>query len=169
MNSFPLFCLFCLGFIFQLIDTHVTWGLNLGRNNLSAAFLEAKAIVNVFKSASIKNAGIVLEAIEIGNEADLYSNNGARPKDFTSTEYVAECVLILLSARNIFTHMIPPCQMDRICYERVCNRAFLHIILGRIFCCVFTFYQRLFATSYLRGGDSFIFPRFYDFNVRLLF
>ena len=93
-------------------DTHVTWGLNLGGNNLSAAFLEAKALVNAFKSPSIKNAGIVLEAIEIGNEADLYPNNGARPKNFTSTEYVAECVLISLSARSIFTHMISPCQMD---------------------------------------------------------
>jgi hypothetical protein len=84
--------------------------LDLGQNNLSAAFLEAKALVNAFNSSPIKDAGIVLEAIEIGNEADLYSNNGARPKDFTSTEYVAECVLISLS-RSIFTHMIP-CQMD---------------------------------------------------------
>lgn len=79
---------------------------------MSAAFLEAKALVNAFKSSSIKNAGIVLEAIEIGNEADLYSNNGARHKDYTSKEYVAECVLIPLSARSIFTHIILTCQMD---------------------------------------------------------
>jgi hypothetical protein len=69
--------------------------LNLGGNKLSAAFLEAKALANTFKS-SIKNAGIVLEAIEIGNEADLYRNNGARPKDYTSKVYVKECVLISL-------------------------------------------------------------------------
>ena len=93
-------------------DTHVTWGLNLGQNNLSAAFLEAQALVNAFKSSSIKDAGIVLKAIEIGNEADLYSNNGARPKGFTSTEYVKECVCISLSTRSIFIHMILPCQMD---------------------------------------------------------
>jgi len=73
-------------------NTHVTWGLNLGQNNLSAAFLEVEALVNAFKSSSIKDAGIVLEAIEIGNEADLYPNNGARPKNFTSTEYVAEWI-----------------------------------------------------------------------------
>ena len=79
---------------------------------MTAAFLEAKALVNAFKSPSIKNAGIVLEAIEIGNEADLYPNNGARANNFTSTEYVAECVLISLSARSFFTHMIRLCQMD---------------------------------------------------------
>lgn len=90
-------------------DTHVIWGLNLGQNNLSTAFLEAVALVNAFKSSSIKDAGIVLEAIEIGNEADLYSHNGARSKDFTSTEYVKECVPISLSAKSIFTHMMPPC------------------------------------------------------------
>ena len=113
MNSFPLFRFFFYWLHISIdTDTHVTWGLNLGRNNLSAAFLEAKALVNAFKSSSIKTAGIVLEAIEIGNEADLYSNNGARPKGFTSKEYVAECVLISLPARSIFTHIIPPCQMD---------------------------------------------------------
>ena len=81
---------------------------------MSTAFLEAKALVKAFESPSIKKAGIVLEAIEIGNEADLYSHNGARSKDFTSTQYVKECVLVSLSARNFFffTHMIPPYQMD---------------------------------------------------------
>lgn len=73
---------------------------------MSATFLEAEALVKAFKSSSIKDAGIVLEAIEIGNEADLYPNNGARPKNFTSTEYVKECVLISLSAsRSIFTYI----------------------------------------------------------------
>jgi hypothetical protein len=74
-------------------DTHVIWGLNLGQNNLSAAFLEAQALTKAFASPPIKNAGIVLDAIEIGNEADLYSNNGLRPKTFTSAQYVTECVI----------------------------------------------------------------------------
>ena len=78
---------------------------------MSAAYLEAKALVKVFKSSSIKKAGIVLEAIEIGNEPDLYFHNGARPKDYTLKQYVTECVLIS-SARSLFTHMIPPYQMD---------------------------------------------------------
>ena len=74
---------------------------------MSAAFLEAKALVKAFKSSSIKDAGIVLEAIEIGNEADLYPHNGARPKDYTSTKYVTKCVLISLLAGSIFTHALP--------------------------------------------------------------
>ena len=114
MNSFHFF-FFSLSWLHVSIDTdtHVIWGLNLGQYNLSAAFLEAKALVKAFESSSIKNAGVVLEAIEIGNEADLYSHNGARSKDFTSREYVAECVFMSLSAaRAILTHMIPLCQMD---------------------------------------------------------
>ena len=108
MNPFPLFRLFWLHISIDT-DTHVIWGLNLGRNNLSAAFLEAQALVNAFQSSSIVDAGIVLEAIEIGNEADLYPNNGARSVDFTSTDYVGECVLISSSAKEHFAHMIPRC------------------------------------------------------------
>jgi hypothetical protein len=88
--------IFSLSYVYILIDidTRVTWGLNLGQNNLTAAFLEARALVQAFASPPIKNASIVLEAIEIGNEADLYAKHGARPSTFTSTQYVAECVLI---------------------------------------------------------------------------
>ncbi|KAF9472125.1 glycoside hydrolase family 79 protein [Pholiota conissans] len=71
-------------------NTHVTWGLNLGQNNLTAAVLEAKSLAKAFSSPSIKSAGIILDAIEIGNEVDLYSNNGLRPKSYTSTQYVKE-------------------------------------------------------------------------------
>jgi len=34
----------------------------------------------------------VLEAIEIGNEADLYLNHGARPRTYTSAQYVTEWI-----------------------------------------------------------------------------
>ncbi|KAF8150688.1 glycoside hydrolase family 79 protein [Crassisporium funariophilum] len=71
-------------------NTHVTWGLNLGQNNLTAAFLEAKSLVKAFSTSAFTNAGITLDAIEIGNEADLYKNNGARPTTYTSTQYVKE-------------------------------------------------------------------------------
>jgi hypothetical protein len=74
-------------------DTRVIWGLNLGQNNITAAFFEAQSLIKAFASSPFKNAGIVLEAIEIGNEADLYSENGMRPSTFTSKEYVTECVL----------------------------------------------------------------------------
>lgn len=72
------------------IDTRVTWGLNLGQNNITAAFLEAKSIVKAFSSPAIKRAGIVLDSIEIGNEANLYPSNGARPMTYTTSQYVKE-------------------------------------------------------------------------------
>ncbi|KAG6909980.1 hypothetical protein DXG01_013980 [Tephrocybe rancida] len=56
--------------------THVTWGVNLGQNNLTAAVLETASIVKAFSSPQIKGAGIVLDYLEIGNEPDLYRNNG---------------------------------------------------------------------------------------------
>ncbi|KAF9565353.1 glycoside hydrolase family 79 protein [Agrocybe pediades] len=71
-------------------NTHVIWGVNLGQNNITAAFLEAKSIVKAFASSAIRNAGITLDAIEIGNEPDLYKNNGLRSSSYTSTQYVQE-------------------------------------------------------------------------------
>lgn len=70
-------------------DTHVVWGVNFGQNNLTAATLEAKAIVNAFATSAVKGQGIVLDAIEIGNEPDLYGG-GHRAKGYTSTQYVKE-------------------------------------------------------------------------------
>jgi hypothetical protein len=63
----------------------VTWGLNLSQKNITAVFLEARSIVKAFSSSAIKHADIVLDSIEIGNEANLYPKNGARPTTYTST------------------------------------------------------------------------------------
>ncbi|KLO05770.1 hypothetical protein SCHPADRAFT_946632 [Schizopora paradoxa] len=71
--------------------TRVIWGVNFGQNNLTAAFLEARSIMNAFKSSAMREADVTLEFIEIGNEADLYSNNGFRnPSTWTIQEYVKE-------------------------------------------------------------------------------
>ncbi|KAF7330407.1 Glycoside hydrolase family 79 protein [Mycena venus] len=69
--------------------THVTWGVPLGPLNVTAAVLEAKAIMNAFDSPGCKAAGVTLDYLEIGNEADLYANNGFR-KSYTSSQYVQE-------------------------------------------------------------------------------
>lgn len=72
--------------------TQVIWGVNFGQNNLTAAFLEATAIASAFTSAAFRNLNITLEAIEIGNEADLYTSNGARDNTFNVQEYVSQYV-----------------------------------------------------------------------------
>ncbi|KAI0293794.1 glycoside hydrolase family 79 protein [Russula brevipes] len=68
----------------------VVWGVNFGQNNLTAAFLEATAIANAFASTSFQNSKITLEAIEIGNEADLYTSNGLRDGSFNVQKYVTQ-------------------------------------------------------------------------------
>ncbi|KAF8349020.1 glycoside hydrolase family 79 protein [Amanita rubescens] len=71
-------------------NTHVIWGVNLGRNNISAATLEAHSIFGVFSGEAFTDAGIILDAIEIGNEPDLYSHNGDRPSNYSVSDYVSE-------------------------------------------------------------------------------
>ncbi|KAK7451043.1 hypothetical protein VKT23_012718 [Stygiomarasmius scandens] len=71
-------------------DTHVIWGVNFGENNVTAAVLEAQAIRQAFDSSAVKDAGVTLDFVEIGNEADLYRNNGLRSTDFNISEYVKE-------------------------------------------------------------------------------
>ncbi|TFK70312.1 glycoside hydrolase family 79 protein [Pluteus cervinus] len=70
--------------------THVIWGVNFGANNITAAFMETRAILQAFSSPAVRNAGIILDALEIGNEADLYPNNGLRVKGFSLAEYIQE-------------------------------------------------------------------------------
>jgi hypothetical protein len=75
---------------YLLPGTQVIWGVNLGENNLTAALLEAKAIFEAFSSPEIVQQGITLKYIEIGNEPDLYLNNGLRPSNYTVNQYVTE-------------------------------------------------------------------------------
>ncbi|KAH8113180.1 hypothetical protein DFH11DRAFT_1776844 [Phellopilus nigrolimitatus] len=69
--------------------THVIWGVNFGTDNLTAAFLEARAITDAFADPAL--AHVTLELIEVGNEADLYGGNGHRAAStWTIGEYVKE-------------------------------------------------------------------------------
>ncbi|EIM91055.1 uncharacterized protein STEHIDRAFT_128057 [Stereum hirsutum FP-91666 SS1] len=65
--------------------TEVIWGVNLRDFNVTAASLEAKAIAQAFASSAVKDAGVTLQAIEVGNEADLYRFSG-----FNVSGYVSE-------------------------------------------------------------------------------
>ena len=71
--------------------TQVIWGVNLGMDNLSAAYLEATALAQAFALPEMQQAGVTLEAIEIGNEPDLYLHHGLR-RYWNPAEYVKECV-----------------------------------------------------------------------------
>ncbi|KAJ7684908.1 hypothetical protein DFH06DRAFT_1156865 [Mycena polygramma] len=46
--------------------------------------------MNVFSSPAFKAAEVTLDYLEIGNEADLYANNGLRSKSYSSSQYVQE-------------------------------------------------------------------------------
>lgn len=70
--------------------TIVTWGVNFGQLNLTAAFLEATAIACAFASQSFQDSNITLDVIEIGNEADLYTSNGDRNSSFDVQQYVSQ-------------------------------------------------------------------------------
>ncbi|KAH9928926.1 glycoside hydrolase family 79 protein [Fomitopsis serialis] len=71
--------------------THMVWGVNLGFNNATNAVNMVKAIINAFASPDVIESGVILERIEVGNEADLYGNNGLRQKgNWTVEDYVPD-------------------------------------------------------------------------------
>lgn len=71
-------------------NTKVVWGVNLGTDNITAATLEARALHTAFTSSDVQDAGISLEFVEIGNEPDLYGNNGHRNSSWNVQEYVQQ-------------------------------------------------------------------------------
>ncbi|KAE9403649.1 hypothetical protein BT96DRAFT_936280 [Gymnopus androsaceus JB14] len=75
---------------YLLPGTEVTWGVNLGQNNITAALLEASSIFRAFSSPKVVKRNITLRHLEIGNEPDLYMNNGHRAKNYNVTQYIAE-------------------------------------------------------------------------------
>ncbi|KAJ7127152.1 glycoside hydrolase family 79 protein [Mycena epipterygia] len=72
--------------------TGVTWGVNFGGKNLTATFLETQAIIKAFSSPALVNAGITLDFLELGNEADLYNSNGLRASTYNVAQYTAEWI-----------------------------------------------------------------------------
>lgn len=60
------------------------------QSNLTAAYLETKALVQAFESSAVKDKGVTLNFIEIGNEPDLYSKHGARESCWDVSDYVNE-------------------------------------------------------------------------------
>jgi len=75
---------------YPFLDTRVIWRFNLRQNNLTTTFLAAKALLKAFSEPNIANAGIRLEAIQIGNEADLFVNNRMRSEGYDEVAYVKQ-------------------------------------------------------------------------------
>jgi hypothetical protein len=65
------------------IGAKFTLGVNLGSDNVSLATEQAQAYVANMPTGS-------LEAIEIGNEPDLYAGNGDRPTTYTFADYFSD-------------------------------------------------------------------------------
>jgi hypothetical protein len=68
----------------------MTFGVNLGGNTVSTAVNQAQAIMTAFQSSALVNAGITLDYIEIGNEADLYGGNGHRTGTWNIGTYMTK-------------------------------------------------------------------------------
>jgi hypothetical protein len=62
----------------------------LRQYNLTGAYLETVALMKAFDSPAVVEKGIKLKFIEVGNEADLYHNNGGRNSSWNVQEYVSE-------------------------------------------------------------------------------
>ncbi|KAF5334551.1 hypothetical protein D9758_015776 [Tetrapyrgos nigripes] len=72
--------------------THVIWGVNFATKNITSAFLQAQAIQRAFSSNVVQDAGIILDAVEVGNEPNIYPRNTVRPVDYNISEYVQEWI-----------------------------------------------------------------------------
>ncbi|KAI1793367.1 glycoside hydrolase family 79 protein [Ganoderma leucocontextum] len=74
--------------------TRMTWGIDLGADNVTNAVNMANAIVRAFRTGVMKASGVVLDLIEVGNEADLFRSNGLRPSNWTVEDYVPNWISI---------------------------------------------------------------------------
>ncbi len=74
--------------------TRMTWGVDLGANNVTNAVNMAEAIARAFRTSTMKASGVVLDLIEVGNEADLFRSNGLRPSNWTVEDYVPNWISI---------------------------------------------------------------------------
>lgn len=70
----------------------MTWGVNFGANNVANAVNMAKAIAKQFVPGGAAHAaGVLLDMIEIGNEADLYGSNGLRnSSSWAMSDYISQ-------------------------------------------------------------------------------
>ncbi|EIN04315.1 hypothetical protein PUNSTDRAFT_108442 [Punctularia strigosozonata HHB-11173 SS5] len=80
--------------------TNMIVGVNLGANNPANAVTEASAIEAAFASLPASGADVELQYIEVGNEADLYTTNGLRPKSFNVAQYTQQWASVAGAVAN---------------------------------------------------------------------
>ncbi|KAJ7674198.1 hypothetical protein B0H17DRAFT_1208221 [Mycena rosella] len=71
---------------------HAVHAHNMRAVKLGATFLETQAIITAFASPALKNAGITLDFLELGHEADFYNANGDRASNYSVSQYTAEWI-----------------------------------------------------------------------------
>ena len=75
--------------------THMVWGVNFGADNATNAVNMAKSIIKAFSDDDVKASGVVLDLIEVGNEADLFGSNGLRSSsNWTVDVYVPDWISV---------------------------------------------------------------------------
>lgn len=76
----------------------MTWGFNFGSNSLSLATTELNAILSAFSTSTsnggVSGSGVTLKFVELGNEPDLYGNNGHRDSGYSVSDYVTKFVVV---------------------------------------------------------------------------
>ncbi|GAW04025.1 glycoside hydrolase family 79 protein [Lentinula edodes] len=80
--------------------THVTWGVNLRELNATGAYLEAKAIADAFNSFPA-SSGLVLDALEIGNEANDYVEDYFGSDNYSVAQYVSEWTTLVANVSAV--------------------------------------------------------------------
>ena len=71
--------------------THIIWGINLKELNLTATYLQAKALSRAFNSSAVIRKNITLDLVEVGNEPDLYPNRNVWGPDYVPMYAQAQC------------------------------------------------------------------------------
>lgn len=71
-------------------NTRLTHALNFASVDDLRGFWQLATIVTTFDSTDMKKAKVTLDAIEVGNEPDMYGHNGAKPSKYGVSEYLSE-------------------------------------------------------------------------------
>ncbi|KAJ3546313.1 hypothetical protein NMY22_g2103 [Coprinellus aureogranulatus] len=70
--------------------TRLVHGLNFASTDDLRGFWQLAAIITTFDSRDMKRAGVILDAIEVGNEPDMYAVRGPKPSNYDVYTFLGE-------------------------------------------------------------------------------